>query len=106
MSNGLAFATGADDSSCRLWDLRADRELMTYNSEQIVGGVTSVAFSISGRYLFAGYDDFNCVVWDTLKGVLAFELTGHDNRVSCLGVNVDGTALCTGSWDTFLKIWA
>lgn len=32
-------------------------------------------------------------------------LAGHDNRVSCLGVTDDGMAVCTGSWDSFLKIW-
>lgn len=32
-------------------------------------------------------------------------LAGHDNRVSCLGVTDDGMAACTGSWDSFLKIW-
>ena len=34
----------------------------------IICGITSVAFSKSGRLLLAGYDDFNCNVWDTLKG--------------------------------------
>ncbi|KGL79392.1 Guanine nucleotide-binding protein G(I)/G(S)/G(T) subunit beta-1, partial [Tinamus guttatus] len=41
----------------------------------------------------AGYDDFNCNVWD------------HDNRVSCLGVTDDGMAVETGSWESFLKVW-
>jgi len=104
--NGLAFATGSDDASCRLFDIRADRELMQYTHESILCGITSVAFSISGRYLFAGYDDFNCYVWDTLKGDKVFTLQGHDNRVSCLGVSSDGMALCTGSWDSLLRIWA
>ena len=31
-------------------------------------------------------------------------LTGHENRVSCLGVSVDGMALCTGSWDSTLRV--
>lgn len=26
-----------------------------------------MAFSLSGRLLFAGYDDFNCNVWDSMK---------------------------------------
>jgi guanine nucleotide-binding protein G(I)/G(S)/G(T) subunit beta-1 len=69
-------------------------------------GITSVAFSLSGRYLFAGYDDFMVHVWDTLKGEQAFTLQGHTNRVSCLSVAPDGMALCTGSWDSTLKIWA
>jgi len=104
--NGRAFGTGSDDASCRLFDIRADRELMSYSSDSILCGITSVAFSISGRYLFAGYDDFNCNVWDTLKGEKVYTLQGHDNRVSCLGVSSDGMALCTGSWDSYLKIWA
>jgi guanine nucleotide-binding protein G(I)/G(S)/G(T) subunit beta-1 len=29
-----------------------------------VCGITSVAFSVSGRLLFAGYDDFECKVCD------------------------------------------
>jgi guanine nucleotide-binding protein G(I)/G(S)/G(T) subunit beta-1 len=73
---------------------------------KILCGITSVAFSKTGKMLFAGYDDYNCYVWDTLLGSNPSQLSGHENRVSCLGVAADGKALCTGSWDTFLKIWA
>jgi len=104
--NGNAFGTGSDDASCRLFDLRADRELNQYCHDNILCGITSVAFSISGRLLFAGYDDFNCNVWDTLKGERVGILMGHENRVSCLGVAKNGMALCTGSWDSTLKVWA
>ncbi|KAH8555530.1 WD40-repeat-containing domain protein [Umbelopsis sp. PMI_123] len=102
--DGNAFGTGSDDASCRLFDLRADRELNQYTNDSIICGITSVAFSVSGRLLFAGYDDFTCNVWDTLKGERVGVLSGHDNRVSCLGVSSDGMALCTGSWDTYLKV--
>ncbi|KAI8913166.1 G-protein beta subunit [Entophlyctis helioformis] len=98
--NGEAFGTGSDDASCRLFDLRADRELNQYTHDNILCGITSVAFSISGRLLFAGYDDFNCNVWDTLKGERVGVLAAHENRVSCLGVSSDG------SWDSLLKVWA
>ncbi|XP_035509529.1 guanine nucleotide-binding protein subunit beta-4-like [Morone saxatilis] len=103
--NGNAFGTGSDDATCRLFDLRADQELMMYSHDNIICGITSVAFSKSGRLLLAGYDDFNCNVWDTLKGERAGVLAGHDNRVSCLGVTEDGMAVATGSWDSFLRIW-
>ncbi|PWA00676.1 hypothetical protein BB558_003270 [Smittium angustum] len=103
--NGNAFASGSDDTTCRLYDLRADAELMVYSNENVAFGVTSVGFSISGRMLFAGYDDYNINVWDVLKGDMVGILSGHDNRVSCLGVSGDGDALCTGSWDSMLKIW-
>ncbi|CAG7988933.1 unnamed protein product [Penicillium salamii] len=126
--DGNAFGTGSDDTSCRLFDIRADRELNTYQvnnhhnesiflteadvgihllqSDQVLCGITSVAFSVSGRLLFAGYDDFECKVWDVLRGDKIGSLSGHDNRVSCLGVSNDGISLCTGSWDSLLKVWA
>lgn len=104
--SGNAFGTGSDDGTCRLFDIRADTQLMTYSDENILYGITSVGFSFSGRYLFAGYDDFNCIAWDTLTGDRIHTLEGHTNRVSCLGVSADGMALCTGSWDSTLRIWA
>ncbi|KAL8947651.1 MAG: hypothetical protein Q9222_006096, partial [Ikaeria aurantiellina] len=104
--DGQAFGTGSDDATCRLFDIRADREVNTYASDQILCGITSVAFSVSGRLLFAGYDDFECKVWDVLRGDRVGSLNGHENRVSCLGVSNDGMSLCTGSWDSTLKVWA
>jgi len=104
--DGNAFSTGSDDASCRLYDMRCSNEMMQYTHDKILCGITSVSHSKSGRYLFAGYDDFNCYVWDTLFGKQVGCLAGHDNRVSCLGVCTDGMALCTGSWDSFLKMWA
>lgn len=65
--NGYAFATGSDDATCRFFDIRADQELAIYSHDNIICGITSVAFSKSGRLLLAGYDDFNCNVWDSMK---------------------------------------
>ena len=149
--NGNAVITGSDDATCKLHDLRADQDLITYQDSTIMCGVTSLAPSLSGRLILAGYDDFNVNIWDTLKServgeyrwktevtwipgfntwngikcsnlVFSVELfpanvvfflpcggsgvlAGHDNRVSCIGVSSDGMACCTGSWDSFLKIW-
>merc|ERR1712013_175358 len=104
--DGNLFGTGSDDSSCRLFDLRAHRQMSMFANDKILCGITSVTFSLSGKYMFAGYDDYNSHVWDTQCGDMLQNLTGHENRVSCIGVPKDGMALCTGSWDTFLKVWA
>lgn len=109
--DGNAFGAGSDDCTCRLFDIRACGQLCKYNDANLVSGVTSVAFSTSGSMLFAAYDDFHVAVWDTIRGNSRCELsrapaTIHDNRVSCVGVAPNGKAFCTGSWDTFLKIWA
>lgn len=102
--NGNAFVTGYDDGTCKLFDLRADTEMLAYSHESISTAVTSIDFSVSGRLIFAGYDDYKCHVWDTLKGERVGILSAHENRVSCLGVSGDGVALCTGSWDASLKV--
>lgn len=65
--NGNAVITGSDDATCKLYDLRADQELITYQDSSIMCGVTSLAPSFSGRLLLAGYDDFNVNIWDALK---------------------------------------
>ena len=45
-----------------------------YSHDNIICGITSVAFSKSGRLLLAGYDDFNCNVWDSMKAERAGNL--------------------------------
>jgi len=106
MSDGTAFATGSDDSSCCLYDLRAATQINRYSSPKVLSGVTSVAFSGSGRLLFASYDESVVHVWDVLNGQKIHALDGHEERVSCVAVSPDGQALCTASWDTTMKIWA
>ena len=50
-----------------MFDIRSDQELAVYSHDNIICGITSVAFSKSGRLLLAGYDDFNCNVWDSMR---------------------------------------
>uniref|UniRef100_A0A8C7VKR7 Uncharacterized protein n=1 Tax=Oncorhynchus mykiss TaxID=8022 RepID=A0A8C7VKR7_ONCMY len=102
--SGDAFASGSDDATCRLYDLRADREVAIYSKESIIFGASSVDFSLSGRLLFGGYNDYTINVWDVLKGTRVSILFGHENRVSTLRLSPDGTAFCTGSWDHTLRV--
>jgi len=104
--NGTCFGTGSEDQHCKLFDIRAGQPLADYHNDSITVGVTSVAFSRSGRLLFASYDDLNVQVWDTLKATKVGTLSIHEKRVNCLGVSSDGTSLATGSWDTSVRVWA
>ena len=107
LPNGYTFASGSDDSTCQMFDIRACAQLNKFHSTKILQGITSVAASKSGRLLFAGYDDNKCLAWDTLsKNVIWGQFIKHENRVSCVGLNATGQALATGSWDTTIKIWA
>lgn len=105
MSNGVTFATGSDDTTCRLFDIRADREMLVYqDAATIHAGITSVAFSQSGRLLFSGCEDGNVYVWDVLRGTRECILSGHDAVVSAVCVSPSGQAFCSSSWDGNLKV--
>ncbi|KOB68069.1 putative guanine nucleotide-binding protein beta 5 [Operophtera brumata] len=104
--SGDSLATGSDDSACRLFDLRADREVARYAKESVLFAVTSVDWSVSGRLLFAGYGDYTLCGWDALRGQRAFVLCGAEHRVSRVQRSPDGTALAASSWDTLVRIYA
>jgi guanine nucleotide-binding protein G(I)/G(S)/G(T) subunit beta-1 len=59
--DGKSFGTGSDDTTCRFFDIRSCGQVSEFRSDNIVCGITSVSFSRSGRIMFAGYDDYNCL---------------------------------------------
>jgi len=105
--DGNSFGSGSDDSNIKLYDQRAYRQLNTYSMSGVLAGVTSLCFSSSGKYIFAGFDDnpYLCV-YDTLLAESVQLLNHLQKRVSCVGMQCHGYALCTGSWDYNLRIWA
>lgn len=67
--DGNRFGTGSDDGTCRLFDIRTGHQLQVYHQQHgdnEAPHVKTIAFSISGRLLFAGYTNGDCYVWDTL----------------------------------------
>lgn len=67
--DGNRFGTGSDDGTCRLFDIRTGHQLQVYqqqHGDKDEPSVTSIAFSISGRLLFAAYGNGEFYVWDTL----------------------------------------
>jgi len=105
--NGQAFATGSEDNTAKLYDIRFAGALNSYAGDC---GVTSVAFSQSGKYFFTAYSmgspNHVVKIWDTMRGDTLGELKGHKERISSIGISGDGLALGTACWDRVLKIYA
>jgi len=104
--NGKSFCTGSDDSSCMIFDLRARCQIGYFNDERNRCGVTSVCFSSTGKFMFSGNDSNYANVWDVSTNDLICPLFGHYDRVAAVDLSADGTAVCTASWDKYLKIWS
>lgn len=135
--DGNAVVSGSDDGIVRLFDRRADSEIASYSLQlqlQLLApvaaryrrrpasvgsdnhssndtldspGVTSVAFSRSGRVLYSCYAEYGGVVWDTLGGQAIGVMTGgHSDRITGVAASRDGVALATSSWDHTVKIWS
>lgn len=47
---GWFFFLNLFNFQCRLFDLRADKEVAVYSKESIIFGVNSVDFSVSGMF--------------------------------------------------------
>jgi len=65
--SGYAFATGSEDKTAQMFDIRADQNVATYHPPNNTSGFTSCGLSLSGRYVLCGSDDSSVHIWDTLK---------------------------------------
>jgi WD40 repeat protein/serine/threonine protein kinase len=69
------------------------------------GGITSVAFSPSGRLLAAASYDRTVSLWDTNSGEFLQSFIGHNNFVTSVAFSADSQTLASGSWDGTVKLW-
>jgi guanine nucleotide-binding protein G(I)/G(S)/G(T) subunit beta-1 len=122
-SDGNAFATCGQDESVRLFDLRAYNEVKSMGgpsgggaagSDRSGGGFTSdgyttLSFSKSGRLIFCGHDNGSLKAFDVLSDRASPYWTvanAHERQVSSIAISPNGDALCSGSWDSVLKVYA
>jgi len=118
-SGGNTFGTCSEDGTVRVWDVRSYGQVAQFGEimEQSDrdpfsdgdAGYTSITSSNSGRLLFCGHSEGSVECFDVLSNTIdpAYTiLNAHETHISCVGVSPNGEALCTGSWDTQLKIFA
>ncbi len=107
--DGHTLATGSDDTTARLWDVRDPHHpsplgTLTGHTDFI----PSVAFSPDGHTLATGSDDKTVRLWDVRdprQPSLLGTLIGHTDVVSSVAFRPDGRTLATGSFDDTVRLW-
>lgn len=114
LSSGTCIATASDDSMCRIFDLRSCGAIAVLEHAGVIDPALDVAFSRSGRLLFAAYEDGKVRAWDTTcSGAVGdaakpfAELDGHGGqRVTSVGINAHANALASAGWNMEVAVWA
>jgi WD40 repeat protein len=104
--DGQQVATGSDDGTAILWDVRTS-EMAHQPLTGHTDSVTGVAFSADGRLLVTASNDRSLRLWDAHSGkALGQALTGgHVDSVRCVAISPDGRRIVSGGWDNTLVLW-
>jgi WD domain, G-beta repeat len=108
--DGRTLATGSDDKTVRLWDVR-DPAHPKRLGQPLTGyrdAVTAVAFSPDARTLATASDDKTVTLWDVgnpIPARLGIPLNDHDQAVVALAFSPAGFILATASEDQTVMLW-
>lgn len=97
------LVTGAQDSSCVVWDLRNRKQVQVYVEHE--GSVNSVAFSPGGSLLLTGSSDKTSKIFDVCEGRNMFTLMSHSAPLTSVCFNSSGDMFATGSQDRTVTVW-
>ena len=98
--NSYQVASGSEDNSVKLWDLRRQGCVQTIPAHTKL--VSDIRFEGS-LLLTASYDN-KVKLW-TEWGVLVRTLTGHENKVTSVCATRDLKHVITTSFDRTFKLW-
>jgi len=104
-ARGRLLATGSDDKSVGLLDVRTGKAQARLHGNQTF--VNSVCFSPDGARLISGggYPDNSLRLWNVATHELLATSTGHTNAIPCLACSPDGTRIASGSFDQTVRLW-
>ncbi len=101
-----SIAIGCDDSSIKMYDLRAVGKIGRYKEDSSFESVQTLEFSASGRLLFSSYNNNRIKVWDIVNEKRVSQLTGqHKGVIGGISLSLDGTTLVSACKDGIVHLW-
>lgn len=100
---GHNIATGAQDSSFSVWDLRVKKQIQNYLHHD--GSVNSLAFDPSGSLLLTGSSDQTSNIFDVCRGMNLYKLMCHTGAITSVCFNPTGELFATASRDKTITLW-
>lgn len=101
---GRLAATGSNDRTARLWDLKSGRAIRVLAGHTRV--VQCVSFSPDGRLVATGSTDFTIRLWDVREGKEVRKFKGHEAMVWKVLFLPGGDRLLSCSGDKTVRIWS
>ncbi|KAI7815981.1 U5 small nuclear ribonucleoprotein 40 kDa protein [Gamsiella multidivaricata] len=96
------MASGSDDGSVKIWDLRTPSAVESLDAEY---SITSVCFSQSSDVVFAAGNNCCIIALDLRMRRALYALSGHSDTVTGVRLSPDGTRLLSNSMDNIVRIW-
>jgi len=95
-------ASGSDDGTVLVHDVRKRDPVMTFQSNY---QVTAVTFSDTSEQVISGGIDNDLKMWDMRTGTLSLVMRGHSDTITGLALSPDGTHVLSNSMDCTAKVW-
>jgi U4/U6 small nuclear ribonucleoprotein PRP4 len=94
--NGYQLATGSDDHTVKIWDLRKKRCSYTIPAHSALISHVKFQPSEEGQFLLTASFDSTCRLWSTRDFSPITTLAGHEGKVLCADIS-PGTPIPTPS---------